>query len=125
MKFEAAIQDIISHGTPSSGDNLIGMIIDVEHALSEVAGWENVEVREDHQCPGAVRAHATCSRTSWNARKVGDKLHAVWISFLRYGFLEHHRLLVHEHRVVLEFITQIGVGGLYVRGTLVVERGRA
>ena len=115
--FRAVSTRIINDGTPSAGHDLFGIEI---HFDALLAGLDEV----DHQSVSVHRTeqvecliHATC-RTAPGVPlgSAAEAVRRLWLSKLRYSYLEAHHLQKADGAATLDFITQIGPHRLYVTG---------
>jgi hypothetical protein len=124
--FTDVVAGVMRDGRPSSGPDLSGMEMDIDAYLSMVDGIDQSSVRIQRTGRANRLLRAWC-RVAHGAA-LDDAARAVtetWMANLRYSFLEAHRLVMSEHEAVLDFVTQIGTGRLYVTGDITVVQGTA
>lgn len=120
-EFRAAALAIMQDGTPSAGDNLLGMEIDFDIRLAELDEIEgdSVVVQRTEHAERLIRASCTPAINV----SPGEAIEAIrreWLRDLRYGYAEAHLAATSEGRATLDFVTQIAPGGLYVTGQVEV-----
>lgn len=112
--FRSAVQAIASSGPASSGDNLLGMEIDLFYYLNEDdmdALWTDVQVDRHDGEEWLLRASANGSKA--NAEAIAAALVRVWRT-LQYRYKEVHTVTSDPDTVTLWAITQIDPGELWV-----------
>jgi hypothetical protein len=104
-------------GTPSAGDNLLGMEMDFFILLGELEELdsESVAVNRTEHAERLIRA--SCRAVpGLPVRSAGEAVRSLWLSNLRYSYVEAHELSVGDRDATLDFITQMGPHGMYVTG---------
>ncbi len=80
--------------------------------------WRDVDVHRFEDRDWLIEA--TAKGDAAQAATIGTRLVEIWKSRLRYGRLEAHTLTTSPDRVVLEAVTQLGPGQLWVTARVVV-----
>lgn len=120
-QFEILKREIVSSSFPSSGDNLTGMQVDFEYYLAASRLLRNVFVQSIGMEPGTLHAVADFSGSLEEVGELGNELRSIWLSQLRYGYLEAHEIISESNYTTLRFITQIDADGFYVTGRIRVR----
>lgn len=97
----------------SSGDNLLGFVLDIEAHLEISDLFENVEVSSTDDINYLIEASCTSSKNS-DPSEIKDYLIDLWLNQLRYQELEKHHCKIENENVVLYFFTSatgLGVTG--------------
>lgn len=121
-EFRAATLAIERNGTPSSGDDLLGMEMDFYVRLGELDEIDenSVEVQRTEHAERLIRASCTPA-TDISPGKAIEAIRREWLTHLRYGYAEAHLAATSSHGATLHFVTQIAPGGLYVTGQVEVQ----
>jgi hypothetical protein len=109
-------------GPPGEGDPLLGMEIDFcaylgDHAYDDPARCKGMEARSASGGAALVTRHACGARG--DAAKIGAALSEIWSDKLRDR--EAHEVTLADDCVVLDAVSQIGPGELWVTAQIVVE----
>jgi hypothetical protein len=119
--FRAEALRVMKDGTPSSGYNLDGMATDFDALLwdlPEING-DSVNVQRTEHAERLIRA--SCQAVPGvSIVNAGEAVRGLWLSSLRYAYLEAHELHVTNDMVTLDFITQMSPQGLYVTGAVTI-----
>ena len=121
-EFRAAKMAIVRDGTPSAGDDLLGMEMDFFVRLGELAeiDEDSVAVQRTEQAERLIRASCT-PVTDVSPDKAIEAVRRKWLTHLRYVYTEAHLAVPSPQGATLDFVTQIAPGGLYVTGQVKVQ----
>ena len=112
-------------GTPSTGDNLLGMAIDFDVRLGVVDEIDEASVSVHRTEHPERLIRVSCKPAFDVAPTVAiDAVCREWLTNLRYGYREAHLATVGDHAATFDFVTQMAPNGLYVTGRVEVF-GRA
>lgn len=116
---------VMRSGTPSSGDNLLGMEMDffVYLGLLDALDASSVSVRRTPYPETLIRADCA-ARPGTSVEQAADAVRQTWQEHLGYSFQKAHHLQVSGAEGLLRFVTQIGPAGFYVTGQVVVRANR-
>jgi hypothetical protein len=109
-------------GTPSSGDDLLGMEIDFDALLGELdeLDADTVHVRRTEHAERLITA--TCSvAPGVSLTAAVAAVRDLWTTRLRYQYIEANDVRVTDDSATLDFITQMGPGRLYVTGQVAIS----
>lgn len=117
--FMSEVRDVVRDGRPSSGGDLMGMAMDVDAYLFELPELDTASIET------ARTGHAECLIRT-RCRVAGgvtisqgaEAVRGAWLQDLRYSYREAHRVRVTVDSAVVEFVTQMGPGRLYVTGRI-------
>jgi hypothetical protein len=116
LDFRVAVLLVMEDGTPSFGDDLLGMEIDFSllYSLPELDEDSVAVARTTH----AERLISASCRpaTGVSLDKAVQAVRDLWLTRLRYAYLEAHEVSKQEDGADLNFVTQIGPHRLYVTG---------
>jgi len=122
--FRAVSLRIMREGTPSAGDDLLGMEMDFVLLLGQLdeVDDQSVSVHRTEHAERLIRA--TCrTAPGVSLGSAAEAVRVLWLSNLRYSYLEAHHLHVSDEEATLDFITQIGSHRLYVTGQVRISPG--
>ncbi|MGE0708062.1 MAG: hypothetical protein AB7T09_08645 [Planctomycetota bacterium] len=128
---EAVMEQITKSQFPSSGGNLSGFLIDLEHALEcspVVAGNVQVRVygqqgaweRRDDLLSNMVEVHAEVAEDVDSLQELASGLKRLW-GDVHYGYFEATSLIWAKEATLLRFVTVLDRDELFVTGTLRVS----
>lgn len=120
--FRASSLRIMKDGTPSSGDDLLGMEIDFDALLGELdeLDADTVHVRRTEHAERLITA--TCSvAPGVSLTAAVAAVRDLWTTRLRYQYIEANDVRVTDDSATLDFITQMGPGRLYVTGQVAIS----
>jgi hypothetical protein len=120
VTFEKARQEIMASGTPSTGDDLLGMVIDFEEYLPRCPVLATVKVTQTYNQDALIVTNCVAEQGA-SPEAVAEQLADVWQRNLRYHYREAHQLRQTPTTVELEFVTQIDEQAFYVTGTIAVS----
>lgn len=119
--FEDVKTLIMSSASPSTGNNLIGMMMDFDHyVLGTCSSLANGTVTQTADPDRLIVADCTAHRDA-TPTLVAEQITSAWARDLRYRFRETHRLRQTAMRVELDFATQSGERGIFVTGLITVR----
>lgn len=120
--FRAACQRMMQSGFPSSGDNLVGMEMDVFILLGHLDAIEegSVEARTQPHAERLIVASCSPAATATIEEAV-SAVEGLWNNQLRYSYDAAHAWTTDPAGPRLEFITQIAEGGFYVTGAVQIR----
>lgn len=120
-EFRDATLAIMQSGTPSAGDNLLGMEMDFYVRLGELDEVDeySVVVQRTEHAERMIRASCTPTMDVPPSDAV-EVIRREWLADLRYAYMEAHCVSASERGMTLDFVTQIAPGGLYVTGRVEV-----
>lgn len=121
-EFHAATLAIVRDGTPSAGDDLLGMEMDFFVRLREVPeiDGDSVAVQRIEHAERLIRASCTPAKDV-SPDKAIEAIRRKWLTHLCYEYTEAHLAAASSHGATLDFVTQIAPGGLYVTGQVEVQ----
>lgn len=97
----------------SSGDNLLGFVMDIEIHLESSGVFENVKVGSTEDLSCLINASCTVSK-KYSQIEVKNYFIDLWENQLRYQEFEKHQCKIEDKKVVLYFCTTnsgLGVTG--------------
>lgn len=117
---------MMQSGFPSSGDNLVGMEMDVFILLGQLdaVDEDSVEARTQPHPERLIVASCSPAATA-TIEEVVSGVDDLWNSQLRYGYDAAHVWTNESAGPQLEFITQIAAGGFYVTGAVQIRERSA
>lgn len=121
--FEEALNQIMASAMPSDELNLSGMSIDFDCYLEmRCPTLATITITTQHDRPGHLVADCVAHPTA-EPSVVAAEIQKAWLTDLRYGYREAHRLRQTPTTVVLNFATQTSDDGtgIYVVGSIVVR----
>lgn len=120
-EFAAEKQRVIRDGEPSDGHNLLGMEIDFTAYLLGLDPVEPSSVEAHRTSDPACLIEASCRAVvGVSLRSAGVAVEDAWATALRYREHEAHCIVFDDDRVVLDCITQMRPGGLYVTARVTI-----
>lgn len=110
---------------PTSGDNLLGMVVDVDYCLEESPLFSDFDVSTERDSDSIVSA--ICKVTYPGSDYVSDQaiideLEQLWTGFVAYGHFEAHTIQVTGRDIVLDGITLPTKRSYYATVRFVVSR---
>lgn len=121
--FEEALNQIMASAIPSDKLNLSGMSIDFDCYLEmRCPTLATITLTSQPDRPGHLVAECVAHPTA-KPSVVAAEIQTAWLTGLRYGYREAHRLRQTPTMVVLDFATQTSDDGtgIYVAGSIVVQ----
>ncbi|WP_112237143.1 hypothetical protein [Kribbella monticola] len=125
--FDEQRREICRSGSPSDGDDLLGMEIDFLARLGDPTYadqphelWEEPTVEQDQGGDWLIRL-STTARPGVTAEQVVEGLSAAWTQDLRYHYREAHTLVTEPRSVTLQAVTQMGPNDLWATAHVRVE----
>lgn len=97
----------------SAGDNLLGIVMDIEIHLEMSDIFENVKVASTDDMNCLIEATCTFSRNN-NEEEIKNYFIELWKNQLRYQEFEKHHCKIEDKKIVLYFFTSttgLGVTG--------------
>ena len=96
---------------------MTGMQIDFCNYLEDLEqiDEESVTVERNRDAEHMLRVSCTAAQGA-SLDEAATAVRDVWVSVLRYKYLQAHELRVGEGEATLDFVTQIGPHGFYVTG---------
>jgi len=109
-------------GKPSSGDDLLGMSIDVDVYLSmpEAIDSDSVDVERTDRPDRLICAKCRAA-TGASLGEAAAAVEHTWMEHLRYRYREAHVLTSADGVATLHFITQMGERQIYVTGQIEIR----
>jgi hypothetical protein len=113
---------VVASATPSGGDDLLGMAMDVDVCLadSDLLDPDSVHVYRTTD-PERLIAGSCSPAQGVSTDAAAEEIERIWNDKLRYPYFEHHELSTEAGMRVLEFVTQTGPTGIYVTGRIGVH----
>lgn len=109
-------------GTPSHGDDLLGMEMDFHAYLTMLDEIDDPSVTARRTGDPERLIDASCAAAPGvTVAAAAEAVRAAWLDSLRYGFIEAHHLDVDGDRARLDVVTQTAPDGLYVTGTVEIR----
>ncbi len=105
---------------PSSGDNLLGMEYDIEHAFESSDTFDQVSVKRIDDKNGMFQIRLTVSESVESIQNVNEALKEAW-GFIQYQYFEASSIIIGRDRAALRFVTVIGRNQFYVTGLAWVQ----
>lgn len=105
---------------PSSGDNLLGMEIDIAHCLESSKTFNLVSLGRTNSSSCMFDIKLNISETVKEYHEIRSELRELW-EFIKYLYYEASSLVINSKSAELHFITIIGKNQFYVTGKIVVE----
>lgn len=105
-------------GKQSSGDNLLGFVLDMEAYLEESDYFTSVVVDSASESESLINARCQYSN-SIEKNQIITELKDIWESYLRYQEFEKHSVEIDGDNVVFHFCTTSG--GLGVTGKITAK----
>lgn len=105
---------------PSSGDNLLGMEYDIEHAFESSEVFDKVMIKrtEDNRCMFQITL--SVSDNVEILHDVSDALTEAW-DFIQYQYYGASSVIIGQDKAALRFVTVIGENQFYVTGLVWVK----
>lgn len=120
QRFQLTKARIMASSVQSRGDDFLGMQIDFDAYLEMTDVLDDVVVRPTGDVVSLLQVTAR-GRAGVPIGRIAAELEWVWLSELRYRYLEAHTIRSAESTVTLDFVTQIGSPGFYVTGAFEVH----
>lgn len=120
---EQSIEEKLEEHFISSGDDLLGFLIDIDAYLEDTGIFRNVKVVRTGNPKRSLLATCELIPGSDKAQGVADILENVWLEELCYKHWENHVVQIHPDKVALFFITTSGdePDALCVTGKIIVS----
>ncbi|MCG8043912.1 MAG: hypothetical protein JAY72_21185 [Candidatus Thiodiazotropha endolucinida] len=120
---EETINTVVSSLFPSSGDNLLGMDIDICHYFESNTKLKFISRRQtgDPGCMFVVHLEAT--EDAHDIADISSALEEVWDN-LAYSYFESRTIKKYKRKAVLRFVTVIDENSFYVTGNAIVTGNR-
>ncbi len=113
---------IMRHGTPSCGDDLLGMEMDFHAYLSMLDEIDDDSVTAKGTGDPERLIDASCAAASGvTVTAAAEAVRTAWLDSLRYGFIEAHHLVVDDDRATLDVVTPTAPDGLYATGIIEIR----
>jgi hypothetical protein len=120
--FDEERQRIMRSGTPSHGDDLLGMEMDFHAYLTMLDEIDNHCVTARRTGDPERLIDASCAAAPGvTVAAAAEAVRAAWLDSLRYGFIEAHHLVVDGDRATIDVVTQAAPDGLYVTATIEIR----
>ena len=120
--FDEERRRIMRSGTPSRGDDLLGMEMDFHAYLTML------DEIDDHSVTARGTGHperlidASCAAAQGvTVAAAAEAVCTAWLDSLRYGFIEAHHFDLDGDRATLDVVTQTAPDGLYVTGMIEIR----
>jgi len=114
---------VMANRRPSTGDDLLGMIIDFDHYLRSCPALLKVEVLPTGRVDSLIEAR--CAMTRGDGRDTAAEIERVWLEDRRYSGPEAHLLLYSEDSITLDCISAPPGWDYYVTARISVDAGAA
>lgn len=113
---------MMRNGSPSAGDNLLGMEIDFDIRLGDLVALDPDSVHVDSTPHAEQLINARCKTADGFTLDVAiEAIDREWEDNLRYAFAASHVWSVEGDLARMRFATQMQPAGLYVTGEVLVE----
>jgi hypothetical protein len=123
--FDDVVARVARDGEPSSGDNLLGMQMDFDAYLSMLEAIDGGSISVERTDRPDRLLRVSCRAADKVSLAVAAQFVVdTWKSRLRYAYLEQHQLVEAEGVAVLDFVTQMGPGRLYVTGRVEIHASK-
>jgi hypothetical protein len=122
VSIDAVIEHLLAIAAPSSGENMLGFVIDLDHALFERPDLTEPHIRatDDPRC--LVVAETAVGDSVQSLQEIAAALRDVWDG-IAYKDFEASSCVWYEEATVLRFATCLERGHLFVTGRIVVSGG--
>jgi hypothetical protein len=116
---------IMQDGTPSTGDNLLGMEIDFDVRLGDLPAVDSDSVKVGTTGHAERLLDAACTvADGFTLDAAMEAISTVWLGDLRYPYIEVHHWSPGPTAARMRFITQMGPKRMYVTGDVTVTPPR-
>ena len=105
MDIEAEITRSLRKTPISSGDNLLGFRIDVDHYLEDSGYFQNIHFEDSIDPRFAIIARCRISDPFASMRDIARILENMWLEDLQYSCSEFYSMNISEKMVSLRFVT--------------------
>lgn len=125
QSFQESLIRVMEDGTPSKGDDLLGMEIDFTAYLSQLAEVEMDSVNVKRTGEAKQLIGVSCRAAPGVPLESALRaVEAAWEADLRYPYFEAHKTTITDDGAYLDFVTQMGPGRLYVTGRAQIVRNQ-
>ncbi len=116
-------EEVLRRYPPSSGENLLGMMIDLESLLADLEALDCVQVRAAERPECLIEARCRVADNHISVVDTVARIEQIWLALLCYGQgLEAHRIIQSDHETVLECLTVPKDGWCYVTARIIISR---
>jgi hypothetical protein len=125
MIIEEIIKEIANSPSyvPSTGDNLLGMEYDIDHAFESNRAFEEVTIKRTGNKNSMLEIVVSVSDSVNALHEVSQGIKKSW-EFIQYQYFEASSITIGKHKAGFRFITVIGENQFYVTGTVWVKDPR-
>ena len=117
---ERTIKLVVEGVPPSSGNDLVGFSIDVDHFFSADELFDDVQVKQTDQPSELLRVRVKLVSRAIRMHEISASLCAIW-SRLGYPHFEASSVTRYREAVVMRFVTVMSGERLAVTGTAIVS----
>ncbi len=108
MDIEADITRSLRKTPISSGENLLGFPIDVDHYLEDSGYFQDIHFEDSIDPRFAIIVRCRVSDPSAPMRDIARILENIWLEDLQYSYSKSHSMNISEKMVSLRFLTITG-----------------